>query len=295
VSYTHVHQGKVRDLYDAGDGHLVMVASDRISAFDVVMTEPIPDKGRVLTAMSAFWFEELAPVAGNHLVSTDLSSLPAEERDPWREGRVMLVRRCAMVPVECVVRGYLAGSGWKEYQAHGRVCGVRLPAGLRESDRLPHPIFTPTTKAPVGIHDEAMTFDEVVATIGGEQAEAVRSLVLAAYRRGAAHAERHGILLADTKFELGVLDGELVLADEVLTPDSSRFWPADEWQPGTVPPSFDKQPVRDELEASGWAKAPPPPPLSATTVAATRRRYVEAYERLSGRPFADWPGSGGPS
>jgi len=193
------------------------------------------------------------------------------------------------------VRGYLAGSGWKEYIVSGAVCGVRLPAGLRESDRLPRPIFTPTTKAPVGTHDEAMTFDDVVAAIGGEQAEAVRALALAAYRRGVAHAEERGIILADTKFEIGVLDGELVLADEVLTPDSSRFWPADAWQPGTVPPSFDKQPVRDELEASGWAKVPPPPSLSDATVAATRQRYVEAYERLSGRRFADWPGAGGAS
>ena len=285
-----MHRGKVRDLYDAGRGHLLMVASDRISAFDVVMAEPIPDKGRVLTAMSAFWFETLAPIAGNHLVSTDITALPAEERDPWRAGRMMLVRRCAMVPVECVVRGYLAGSGWKEYEATGTVCGVRLPPGLREADRLPRPIFTPTTKAPVGTHDEAMTFDDVVAAIGGEQAEAVRELTLTVYRRAAARTEEHGILLADTKFELGVLDGRLVLADEVLTPDSSRFWPADAWEPGTAPPSFDKQPVRDELEASGWAKTPPPPPLSPATVAATRQRYVEAYERVSGRCFADWPG-----
>jgi phosphoribosylaminoimidazole-succinocarboxamide synthase len=290
VTYAHVHQGKVRDLYDAGGGQLLMVASDRISAFDVVMNEPIPDKGRVLTAMSAFWFETLAPIAGNHLVSTDLSALPPDERDPWRAGRVMLVRRCAMVPVECVVRGYLAGSGWKEYEATGTVCGVRLPAGLREADRLPRPIFTPTTKAPVGTHDEAMTFDDVVAAIGGEQAEAVRELTVTLYRRAAARTEEHGILLADTKFELGLLDRELVLADEVLTPDSSRFWPADAWEPGTAPPSFDKQPVRDELEASGWPKTPPPPALSPATVAATRQRYVEAYERVSGRDFADWPG-----
>lgn len=290
MTFEHVHQGKVRDLYDAGGGQLLMVASDRISAFDVVMNEPIPDKGRVLTAMSTFWFEALAPIAGNHLVSTDLGALPPEERDPWRAGRLMLVRRCAMVPVECVVRGYLAGSGWKEYQATGTVCGVRLPPGLREADRLPRAIFTPTTKAPVGTHDEAMTFDDVVAAIGGEQAEAVRDLTLTLYRRAAARTEEHGILLADTKLELGVLDGKLVLADEVLTPDSSRFWPADAWEPGTAPPSFDKQPVRDELEASGWAKTPPPPPLSPATVAATRQRYVEAYERVSGRDFADWPG-----
>ena len=291
MTYPQVHQGKVRDLYDAGDGRLLMVASDRISAFDVVMAEPIPDKGRVLTAMSAFWFQELLAVAGNHLVSTDVSSLPVGERDPWRIGRIMLVRRCQMVPVECVVRGYLSGSGWKEYRAAGSVCGIRLPGGLREADRLPAPIFTPTTKAPVGTHDEAMTFDAVVAEIGGEVAEQVRALSLAAYTRAAAHAESRGIILADTKFELGTRDGELVLADEVLTPDSSRFWPADQWTPGVAPPSFDKQPVRDELEASGWSKSPPPPPLSAATVAATRRRYIDAYEQLSGRSFADWPGA----
>jgi phosphoribosylaminoimidazole-succinocarboxamide synthase len=293
VTYPHVHQGKVRDLYDAGHGRLLMVASDRISAFDVVMAEAIPDKGRILTAMSAYWFEALAGVAGNHVVSTDLAALAPDERDPWREGRMMLVRRCDMVPVECVVRGYLTGSGWKDYQATGSVCGVRLPAGLREAERLPAPIFTPTTKAPVGVHDESLTFDAVVALVGGELAESVRALTLAVYRQAAARAEERGIIVADTKFELGRLDGELVLAVEVLTPDSSRFWPADAWTPGCSPPSFDKQPVRDELEASGWSKTPPPPPLSAATVEATRDRYVEAYERLSGRSFADWPGSGG--
>jgi phosphoribosylaminoimidazole-succinocarboxamide synthase len=202
---------------------------------------------------------------------------------------MMLVRRCEMVPVECVVRGYLAGSGWKEYWASGSVCGVRLPAGLAESERLPRPIFTPTTKAPVGVHDEPLTFDAVVGLLGGERAEQIRDFALGVYRRAAAHAEARGIILADTKFEIGVLDGQLVLADEVLTSDSSRFWPADEWAPGHTPPSFDKQPVRDELEASGWSKAPPPPPLSAATIAATRDRYIEAYERLSGRSFAEWP------
>jgi phosphoribosylaminoimidazole-succinocarboxamide synthase len=292
VTLPHVHRGKVRDLYAVDDERLLLVASDRISAFDVVMTEPIPDKGRVLTAMSAFWFEALASVAPNHLVSTELDALPPEARDPGLEGRMMLVNRCAMVPVECVVRGYLTGSGWRDYCRTGAVSGVRLPAGLREADRLPEPIFTPTTKAPVGRHDEAITFDDVVAQIGGETAERVRTVSLAAYRAGAARAERRGILLADTKFELGLLDGVLVLADEILTPDSSRFWPADEWRPGSTPPSLDKQPVRDELDATGWSKRPPPPPLSPATVAATRRRYVEAYETLSGRSFADWPGGG---
>jgi phosphoribosylaminoimidazole-succinocarboxamide synthase len=286
----HVHQGKVRDLYDAGDGRLLMVASDRISAFDVVMAEPIPDKGRILTAMSAFWFDHLAGVAANHVVSTELAALPAAARDEWLVGRMMLVRRCEMVPVECVVRGYLSGSGWKEYQVSGSVCGVRLPAGLSEADRLPRPVFTPTTKAPVGVHDEPLFFDDVVRLVGGERAEEVRDLSLRVYRRAAAHAEARGIILADTKFEFGLLDGAVVLADEVLTPDSSRFWPADEWVPGRAPPSFDKQPVRDELETSGWSKTPPPPPLSPATVAATRARYVEAYERLSGLSFADWPG-----
>jgi phosphoribosylaminoimidazole-succinocarboxamide synthase len=242
----------------------------------------------VLTATSAFWFDHLA--TPNHVVSTAVADFPDGARDPGLAGRSMLVRRCDMVPVECVVRGYLAGSGWKEYQACGSVCGVRLPGGLREADRLPAPIFTPTTKAPVGVHDEGMRFDDVVALIGGDRAEEVRALSLDVYRRAAVHAEQRGILLADTKFELGLLDGRLVLADEVLTPDSSRFWPADGWAPGAAPPSFDKQPVRDALEASGWSKTPPPPPLSPETVAATRARYVEAYERLSGRSFADWPG-----
>jgi len=285
----HVRRGKVRDLFDAGRGRLLMVASDRLSAFDVVMTEPIPDKGRVLTATSAFWFDHLAPTP-NHMVSTDLADFPDGAHDPSLAGRSMLVRRCEMVPVECVVRGYLAGSGWKDYQAQGSICGVRLPTGLRQADRLPAPIFTPTTKAPVGVHDEGMRFDDVVAMVGGERAEEVRDLSLEVYRRAAAHAEARGILLADTKFELGLLDGRLVLADEVLTPDSSRLWPAAAWAPGATPPSFDKQPVRDELEALGWTKTPPPPPLSPETVAATRARYVEAYERLSGRSFADWPG-----
>jgi phosphoribosylaminoimidazole-succinocarboxamide synthase len=287
----HVHRGKVRDLYDAGSGLLLMVASDRLSAFDVVMAEPIPDKGRVLTAVSAFWFDHLAPTP-NHLVSVRAPDFPAGARDPWFEGRSMLVRRCEMVPVECVVRGYLAGSGWKEYRENGSVCGVRLPAGLREADRLPRPVFTPTTKAAVGVHDEGLHFDDVVRLVGGERAEELRALSLDVYRRAASHAEQRGLLLADTKFEWGALDGALVLADEVLTPDSSRLWPADAWSPGATPPSFDKQPVRDELEASGWSKTPPPPPLSPATVAATRARYVEAYERLSGRAFADWPGGG---
>ena len=285
-----VYRGKVRDLYDAGADRLLMVASDRLSAFDVVMAEPVPDKGRVLTAMSAFWFELLADVAPNHLLSTELSSLPEGARDPELAGRTMLVRRCQMLPVECIVRGYLAGSGWQEYRATGRLSGVPLPSGLREAERLPEPLFTPSTKAPSGEHDENISFEDAVEEVGEELAHAARHLALAVYRRAAAHAEERGIVLADTKFELGLLDGGLVLADEVLTPDSSRFWPVDGWEPGTTPPSFDKQPVRDELAATGWDRRPPPPPLSSGTVAATRARYVEAYERLSGRSFADWPG-----
>jgi phosphoribosylaminoimidazole-succinocarboxamide synthase len=286
-----VYRGKVRDLYDAGSDRLLMVASDRLSAFDVVMAEPVPDKGRVLTAMSAFWFELLADVAPNHLVSTELAALPEEARDPAFEGRMMLVRRCQMLPVECIVRGYLAGSGWQEYQTAGRLCGVELPAGLREADRLPEPLFTPSTKAGRGEHDENISFEDAAAAVGEALANAARDLAIALYRRAASHAEQRGILLADTKFELGLLDGQLVLADEVLTPDSSRWWSLDDWAPGTTPPSFDKQPVRDELAATGWDRRPPPPALSPATVAATRARYIEAYERLSGRSFADWPGA----
>jgi phosphoribosylaminoimidazole-succinocarboxamide synthase len=291
VGLAHLHRGKVRDLYDAGDGRLLMVASDRLSAFDVVMAEPVPDKGRVLTAMSVFWFDLLASTCRNHLVSAQLAALPPGRRDPRLAGRMMLVRRCEMLPVECIVRGYLAGTGWQDYSASGRVSGVRLPPGLVEGDRLPGPVFTPSTKAAVGTHDENISFDDLVARVGGEVAEQLRALSLGVYQRAAAHAEARGIIVADTKLEIGWLDGELVLADEVLTPDSSRFWPRDQWRPGATPPSFDKQPVRDELAASGWDKRPPPPPLSATTVAATRARYVEAYERLSGRSFADWPGT----
>jgi phosphoribosylaminoimidazole-succinocarboxamide synthase len=286
----HLYQGKVRDLYDAGGDRLLIVASDRLSAFDVVMAEPVPDKGRTLTAISVFWFDLLAPAMASHLISSDLDALPPEVRDDRLAGRIMLVHRCEMLPVECIVRGYLAGSGWQEYRERGTVCGARLPPGLREADRLPKPMFTPSTKAASGVHDENISFDRMVELVGGEEAEEARALALACYGRAARHAESKGIIVADTKFELGLRQHRLVVADEVLTPDSSRFWPADEWEPGRTPPSFDKQPVRDELAASGWDKRPPPPPLSPATVAATRARYIEAYERLSGRSFADWPG-----
>ncbi|HEX9260435.1 MAG TPA: phosphoribosylaminoimidazolesuccinocarboxamide synthase [Acidimicrobiales bacterium] len=285
----HIHAGKVRDLFAVGDGMLLMVASDRLSAFDVVMAEPVPDKGRVLTAMTAFWFELLRSVP-NHVVSLDVDSLPAEAQDERLAGRMMLVRRCEMLPVECIVRGYLAGSGTKEYQATGSVCGVELPPGLREADRLPEPIFTPTTKAADGAHDAPITFDHMVSLVGADLAAQARELALTVYARAAAHGEAHGLLVADTKLEMGLLDGGLVLADEVLTPDSSRLWPAAGWEPGRAQASFDKQPVRDWLEATGWDKSPPPPALPDEVVAATRSRYVEAYERLSGRAFAAWPG-----
>lgn len=290
IPLPHLSTGKVRDIYDAGDGRLLMVTSDRLSAFDVVLDEPIPDKGRVLTAMSAFWFELLADVVPGHLISTDLADIPVDDPDPDLAGRVMLCRRAEMLPIECIVRGYITGSAWKEYAADGTMHGTRLPAGLLESAQLPEPVFTPSTKAEVGDHDENVSFDRAVDLVGREVAEQAREVSLELYRRGSAWAAERGIIIADTKFELGVIDGELVLGDEVLTPDSSRFWPADQWTPGATPPSFDKQPVRDYLDGLDWDKTPPPPPLGADVVTATRNRYVEAYERITGRSFADWPG-----
>lgn len=291
VNLPHVHAGKVRDVYDAGDGRLLLVTSDRISAFDVVMAEPIPDKGRVLTAMSAFWFETLADVAPSHLVSTELDDLPEEARRPELAGRVMLCRRAEMLPIECIVRGYLSGSAWKEYRTSGTMHGTPLPAGLREAEQLPEPVFTPSTKAAVG-HDENISFDAAADLVGTELATRARDVSLELYRRGAEWAAERGIIVADTKFELGIVDGELVVADEVLTPDSSRFWPAERWSPGATPPSFDKQPLRDHLDGLDWDKAPPPPPLPDGVVEATRDRYVAAYELVTGRSFADWPGAG---
>jgi phosphoribosylaminoimidazole-succinocarboxamide synthase len=285
-----LYSGKVRDVYDAGDGRLLLVASDRLSAFDVVMREPVPDKGRVLTAMSVFWFDHLADLVPSHLLSADSAAFPPGARVAELVGRSMLCRRAEMLPIECIVRGYLSGSAWKEYRSAGTMHGVALPAGLRESDRLPEPVFTPSTKAASG-HDENIGFDRAVELIGGALAEEARSVSLALYRRGAAIAAERGIIIADTKFELGIIDGRLALADEVLTPDSSRFWAVDAWQPGSTPPSFDKQPVRDFLDGLDWDKRPPPPDLPAEVVAATRRRYVEAYERITGRRFADWPGA----
>ncbi len=291
----HVHSGKVRDIYAVGDDRLLMVTSDRMSAFDVVMAEPIPQKGRVLSAMSAFWFDELTDVVTGHLISTDVADLPDGARsaaaDPDLAGRVMLTTKADMLPVECIVRGYITGSAWKEYRANGTMHGTRLPDDLRESDRLPQPVFTPSTKADQG-HDENISFATAAGLIGEALAAKVRDVSLELYRRGAEWARERGIIIADTKFELGMVEGDLVLCDEVLTPDSSRFWPTDAWEPGTTPPSFDKQPVRDYLDGLDWDKTPPPPPLPAEVVTATSTRYVEAYERITGRSFADWPGVG---
>jgi phosphoribosylaminoimidazole-succinocarboxamide synthase len=292
VGLPHLYSGKVRDIYDAGDDRLLLVTSDRISAFDVVMTEPIPHKGRVLTAMSAFWFEELAGVCASHLLSTDLADLPEPAQLPELAGRVMLCRRAEMLPIECIVRGYLSGSAWKEYRTSGTMHGTKLPDGLEESCELPEPVFTPSTKAEAG-HDENISFDAAVALVGDSLATRVREVCLELYRRGADHARARGIIIADTKFELGLIDGDLVVADEVLTPDSSRFWPVDEWKPGVTPPSFDKQPVRDYLDGLDWDKTPPPPALPDEVVEATSARYVEAYQRITGRSFNDWPGASG--
>jgi len=275
-------QGKVRDLYDLGD-YLLLVATDRISAFDVVMNDPIPDKGRILTRLSAFWFRHLAEVVGNHLVSLAVEDFPPACQ-PYREilaGRSMLVKKCRPLPIECIVRGYLAGSGWAEYRKKGTVCGLPLPPGLRESDRLPEPIFTPSTKAETG-HDENITFDQAVELIGRELAEEVRRLSLTLYTRASAWAEPRGIILADTKFEFGLLDGRLLLIDEVLTPDSSRFWPRDDYEPGRPQKSYDKQYLRDYLESLGWNKQPPPPPLPPEVIANTRAKYLQALKALTG-------------
>jgi phosphoribosylaminoimidazole-succinocarboxamide synthase len=278
--------GKVRELYGFGPAHpdrLLMVASDRISTYDAVHPTPIPDKGRVLTGLSVFWFAQTQHLLANHLLSAT-EDVPAEAR-----GRALVVRRLDMLPVECVVRGYITGSGWSEYQRCGSVCGIALPAGLRESEQLPQPIFTPTTKADVG-HDEAIDFERAVELVGDRAlTERVRDVSVQLYAFAAAHARERGVILADTKFELGLdAAGELVLGDEVLTPDSSRYWPADGYEPGRGQPSFDKQYVRDWAAASGWDKRPPAPAIPDDVVAGTRARYVEAYERIVGEPFAAW-------
>lgn len=282
--WKHVYSGKVRDLYEPldGSGTVLVVASDRISAYDHVLSTPVPDKGRILTGLSLWWFERLADLVPNHVVSLDVPAAVA--------GRAMICTRLEMYPVECVARGYLTGSGLTEYRAARAVCGVPLPAGLEDGSRLPEPIFTPATKAELGEHDENVTFEQVAATIGADDASRLRVLTLAVYRRAEELARERGIVLADTKLEFGRdAAGAVVLGDEVLTPDSSRFWPADGWRPGRAQPSFDKQFVRDWLTsaASGWDRASdtPPPPLPDEVVARTRARYVEAYERLTGRTF----------
>jgi len=275
-------RGKVRDVYDLGD-RLVIVATDRISAFDWVLPTPIPDKGRVLTALTLFWLETLAPP--NHLLITNVRDMPPAfaERAAELEGRTCLVRKARVAPIECVVRGYLAGSGWKEYRETGTVCGVALPPGLRQSERLPAPIFTPATKEEQG-HDQNISFEEAAKIVGADAAAQLRDRSIDLYRRAADHARARGVILADTKFEWGrTPEGELILVDEALTPDSSRFWPADGWAVGRNPPSFDKQYVRDWLEATGWDKNSPPPRLPEDVVRRTREKYLEAYERLTGR------------
>jgi phosphoribosylaminoimidazole-succinocarboxamide synthase len=293
LSDSHLASGKIRDLYAVGDDKLLLVASDRISAFDYVLSPEIPDKGRILTQLSMWWFEQLSDIVPNHVVSADVDEYPAELQ-PYKDelrGRSMLCRRLTMIPVECVARGYLAGSGLVEYEESGTACGVPLPPGLVDGSRLDEPIFTPAMKADVGEHDENVSYDEMVARIGDEELAAeLKRLTLAVYSRGRDIAERRGIILADTKFEFGRLPGgTLVLADEVLTPDSSRFWPADTWEPGHAQPSFDKQYVRDWLAspASGWDRKSdtPPPSLAPEVVEATRARYVEAYEQLTGQQF----------
>ena len=279
-----VRRGKVRDVYDLGD-RLLLVASDRISAFDWVLPTGIPDKGRVLTGLSEFWFQRLNEP--HHLLSTDVSELAelsAAERAQL-EGRSMLVRKTEVVPVECVVRGYLSGSGWKEYRQSGSVCGLSLPAGLQESDRLPEPLFTPATKEESG-HDMNISFERMADLVGAAVAEELRRRSLDVYLRGAEHARSRGIIIADTKFEWGRVDGRLILIDEVLTPDSSRFWPAESYRPGGGQPSFDKQFVRDWLESTTWDKNSPPPALPADVVSRTRGKYIEAYEQLTGQAFA---------
>ena len=274
-----LHSGKVRDVYSDG-GDLILVASDRVSVYDVVLPTPVPDKGRVLTRLSSWWFARLADLVPNHLIST--TDVPAEFA-----GRAVRCRRLQMVPVECVARGYLTGSGRAEYERSGSVCGIALPDGLVEASRLPEPIFTPTTKAPIGEHDEAITFEGVVDRVGPALAASLRDLTLAIYARGAQIAAARGILIADTKLEFGLTpDGELLLADEVLTPDSSRFWPADEWEPGKPQHAYDKQFVRDWAAGTGWNRQPPAPEVPADVVAATRARYFEAYERITGERWA---------
>jgi len=284
----HVKKGKVRDLYET-DAGILMVASDRVSVYDVVLPTPIPDKGKVLTGLSVFWFDKLGDIVGNHLISTNADDFPpeAKEHADALRGRTMLVRPAEVVPIECVARGYITGSGWREYRESRSVCGIELPHGLKESQKVPEPIFTPATKADEG-HDENITFEQACDIAGAERMKSLRELTLALYSTAAAYAEERGIIIADTKFEFGVIDGEIALVDEALTPDSSRFWPVDAWEPGGSVPSFDKQYVRDWTDAQGWDHSPPGPELPDDVVTNTRGKYVEAYERLTNQPFDAW-------
>jgi phosphoribosylaminoimidazole-succinocarboxamide synthase len=292
LSHRHLHSGKVRELYAVGDDLVLMVATDRISAFDYVLPTEIADKGAVLTALTLWWFEQLSDVVPNHVVTASVADYPAElaPHGEALRGRSMLCRRLDMVPVECVARGYLAGSGLNDYIATGEVCGHALPPGLRDGDRLPEPIFTPATKAEMGEHDENVSREQVAQTVGAELAHELERLTLAVYRRATEMAEPRGLIVADTKFEFGRdTDGRITLGDEVLTPDSSRFWPADQWEPGHAQPSYDKQYVRDWLlNDSGWDRQSPPPALPPEVAARTRQKYVDAYERLTGRSFDDY-------
>jgi phosphoribosylaminoimidazole-succinocarboxamide synthase len=278
-----INRGKVRDIYDLGE-HLLIVATDRISAFDVVMPDPVPGKGVILTRLSEFWFDMLKEIIPNHLISTKVEDFPAACR-PYAEvlkDRSMLVRKAQPLPVECIVRGYLSGSGWKDYRATGKVCGIALPPGLQESDRLETPIFTPSTKAEKEVHDENVTFEEVIRLVGEEQAHWLKKFSLAIYEKARQWGEEKGIIIADTKFEFGLFDGRLILIDEVLTPDSSRFWPKDQFRPGRSQPSFDKQFLRDYLESIGWDKRPPAPSLPPEIIEKTRAKYEEALRKLTG-------------
>ena len=277
-------RGKVRDIYAAGDDKLLVVATDRLSAFDVILDEPIPDKGRVLTQLSCFWFDRFLGLVPTHFLTANLAEYPKELQAfaDQIEGRSMLVTKAQPFPIECVVRGYLAGSGWKEYRSNGTVCGIKLPGGLMESSRLDEPIFTPATKAQTG-HDENISFEETVKTIGSSAAEKLRDLSIRLYSEARKYGEERGIIIADTKFEWGQVGNEIILIDEVLTPDSSRFWPKDSYAPGRSQPSFDKQFVRDYLESTNWDKTPPPPPLPAAVIEKTSQKYRDAYRLLTGK------------
>ena len=287
----HMYTGKVRDLYEVAHDRLLMVASDRVSVFDVVLPDEIPDKGRVLTGLSSWWFDQTASLVPNHVISADPTDFPEIARDV--EGRAMLVRAARPVRLECVVRGYVFGHGWSEYRDSGTIGGQPAPTGLVEAARLPEPLFTPTTKADEG-HDEALTPDGAIALVGAERYGTLRDLSLRLYEFGARHASSRGVILADTKFEFGEIDGELLLIDEVMTPDSSRYWPREQYEPGGSPPSYDKQFLRDYVDAAGWDRVGPPPHLPVEVIEHTRRRYVEAYETITGQSFDDWFGPESP-